>query len=202
MTKPSPISVAILAGGQSSRMGVNKAFVQVGGQPIIERVIERVRGLGDELFVVTNNPQEYTRLGLPTHTDLIPGQGPLGGLYTAVASAQGAHVLIVGCDLPFLNPDLLRFLIDLRAGYDVVVPLNQEGYPRTIHAVYGQVCLDPIRRRLESGHLKVLDFYSEVRVREVTGDEIDRFDPERLSFFNVNTPEDLAEARRLAARLG
>jgi molybdopterin-guanine dinucleotide biosynthesis protein A len=100
-----------------------------------------------------------------------------------------------------LNPDLLRYLIDLRAGYDVIVPLNRENYPQNMHAVYGKACLEPVRRDLEADRLKAVGFFSEVRVREVAGDEIDRFDPERLSFTNVNTSEDLARAQRLAARL-
>ncbi len=196
------ISVAILAGGQSSRMGMNKAFAEVGGRPIVERIIERVSDLGEELFVVANDPEAYTHLGLPVFTDLIPGKGPLGGLYTAISVSRAAHVLTVSCDQPFLNRDLLRHLIGLRAGYDVVVPLNRDGYPQSMHAVYSQACAGPIRERLEAGRLKVIGFFPDVRVREVAGQAIDQFDPERLSFFNVNTPEDLAEAQRLAASLG
>ena len=182
-------------------MGANKAFAEVGGRPIIERVVERIRGLSDELVIVANSPGEYAYLGLPVYSDLIPGKGPLGGLHTAIARTQGAHTLVVSCDLPFLNPDLLRFLLDLRAGYDVVVPLNRENYPQSMHTVYGKACLEPIRKDLEADRLKAIGFFSRVRVREVSGDEIDRFDPERLSFTNVNTPEDLAQAQRLAARL-
>jgi molybdopterin-guanine dinucleotide biosynthesis protein A len=196
-----PISVAILAGGLSSRMGRNKAFIEVGGQPMIERVIARVRGLADELLLIANTPDEYAHLGLPIHPDLIPGMGALGGLYTAIAQAGRDHVLVVSCDQPLLNSDLLAYLVGLRHGYDVVVPLNREGLPESIHAVYGKVCLGPIRRRLEAGRLKVVGFYSDVRVREVPSSETDRFDLDRRSFMNVNTPGDLAEARRLAVQL-
>lgn len=196
------ISIAIMAGGQSSRMGTNKAFVEVGGQRIIERILARVGSLGDEVFLITNTPTEYAYLGLPSFTDLIPGKGPLGGLYTALSCARNEHILALSCDQPFLNRDLLRYLIGLRCGYDVVVPLNREGYPQSMHAVYGKGCLDPIRRCLEADRLKVIGFFPYVRVREVADDEIDCFDPQRLSFLNVNAPEDLAEARRLAERLG
>ncbi len=196
-----PISVAILAGGQSRRMGRNKAFIEVGGQPMIERVIARVRGLGDELLLIASAPDEYDHLGLPVHPDLIPGMGALGGLYTAIAHASRDHVLVVSCDQPLLNPDLLGYLIGLRNGYDVVVPLNRDGLPESMHAVYGKPCLGPIRERLEAGRLKVVGFYPDVRVREVPSGEIDRFDPERWSFMNVNTPGDLAQARRLAVQL-
>lgn len=196
-----PVSVAILAGGQSSRMGSNKAFAEIGGRPTIERIIERVHPLGSEVLLIANTPGEYLHLGLPIYTDLIPGKSTLGGVYTAISQASNEHTLIVSCDQPFLNQDLLRYLISLREGYDVVIPLNREKYPQSMHAVYGKRCLEPIRQRLEADRLKVIGFFPDVRVREVAGKEIDQFDPQRYSFINVNTPEDLAEAQRLAYEL-
>jgi len=196
------ISAAILAGGQSSRMGANKAFVRVGRQPIIERVIERVSPLADELVIIANVPSEYEQLGLPTFTDLIPGKGPLGGLYTAVTRTREEHTLVVSCDQPFLNPELLRYLIDLREGYDIVVPLSRGAYPQSMHAVYKKSCLEPIRRCLDADRLKAIAFFDDVRVRRVGGEEIERFDPDRLSFFNVNTPDDLQQAEQLARSCG
>jgi molybdopterin-guanine dinucleotide biosynthesis protein A len=195
------VSAAILAGGLSSRMGINKALAEVGGKPIIERILERIQGIAGEIVVIANDTHTYSYLGLPVHPDSVPGKGPLGGLYTAVSRTQGSHTLVVSCDQPFLNPDLLRYLVDLRAHYDVVIPLNWEDYPQSMHAVYGKACQEPIRRQIEADRLKVIGFFPAVRVREVRGPEIDRFDPERLSFVNVNTPEDLAEAQRLALRL-
>lgn len=197
-----PVSVAILVGGQSTRMGRNKALVEVGGRPVIERIVERVRSLGDELILISNTPELYQHLGLPAFPDVLPGKGPLGGLYTALTYARRDDTLVVSCDQPFLNVNLLRYLIDQREGYDVVVPLNRDNYPQSMHAVYSKVCLTPIRERLDADRLKVIGFFPDVRVREVAGEEIDQFDPERHSFVNVNTPQDLAEAQRLAARLG
>ena len=199
---PLPITVAILAGGQSSRMGRDKAFIEIAGQPLIERILGRVGSLGGETILIANQPEDYRHLGLPLYPDVLPGKSNLGGLYTALTNARHEHVLALACDMPFLNRDLLAYLLSLRDGYDVVAPLNRTGYPQSMHAVYGKGCLQPIRRRLEADQLKVIGFYDDVRVREVGDDEIDRFDPERLSFFNVNTPGDLAEARRLADRLG
>ena len=196
------LSAAILAGGQSSRMGTNKALAQVAGKPIIERVIERVRPLVDELVIVTNTPEVYAWLGLPAFADLIPGKGPLGGLYTAVSSTRSQHTLAVSCDQPFLNAEVLRYLTGLRAGFDVVVPLAPDGYPQSMQAVYSKACLGPIRARIDADRLKVIGFFPDVRVREVPAGEIAHLDPERNSFVNVNTPEDLAEAERLAALLG
>ena len=196
------VSAAILAGGQSSRMGSNKALVRVGGRTIIERIVERIMPLAEELILVTNTPEVYAWLGLPMFGDLIPGKGPLGGLYSALSSVHGDHTLAVSCDQPFLNADLLRYLIGLREGYDVVVPLAPDGYPQSMHAVYGKGCLGPIRARLDADRLKMIGFFDEVRVRQVPMDEIAPIDPERLSFVNVNTPGDLAEAERIAGRVG
>jgi molybdopterin-guanine dinucleotide biosynthesis protein A len=197
------VNAAILAGGLSSRMGQNKALLEVGGQPIIQRVIDRVREAVDgELFIIANEAGPYERFGLPIYPDVLPGKGPLGGLYTALAHSAASHVLMVSCDQPFLSVPLIRYLASLREGWDVVVPLNRDNYPQSMYAIYGQACREPIRRRLDADRLKVIGFFPDVRVREVAGEEIDRFDPERLSFFNVNTPDDLAAAQQLAAKLG
>jgi molybdopterin-guanine dinucleotide biosynthesis protein A len=198
---PDRVSVAILAGGQSSRMGENKALVTIGGLPLINRVISRVSSLSEDLFIVADAVEVYAHLGLPVYPDLIPGKGPLGGLYTAINHAQGGDVLVVSCDQPFLNTSLLRYLLDLRAGYDVVVPLNRENYPQSMHAVYGKRCAAPIRQDINADRLKVIGFFPAVRVRQVAGAEIDRFDPHRYSFMNVNTPHDLTLAQQLAITL-
>lgn len=202
MSEEQTISVAVLCGGQSSRMGRNKAFVEVGGLPVIERVITQVRPLTDDLLLITNTHTEYATLGLPTYPDLLTGKGPLGGLYTALSHARHSYLLLVSCDQPFLNRDLLRYLISLRSGVDVVVPLARDGYPQSMHAVYGKGCLPAIEAQIAADRLKMIGFFSQVRVREAAGDEIDRFDPERLSFTNLNTPDDLAAAQRIAAHHG
>lgn len=188
-------SVAILAGGKSSRMGTDKAFLEFAGQPLVERVLARVEGLADEVVLVANQPEAFFYLGLPLYTDIIPDRGPLGGIYTAVSSTHGEHTLVVAVDMPFLSRDLLAYLLSLRAGYDVVAPHLQK-YPQGTHAVYGKACLEPIRRDVEAGHLKIIGFYDEVRVRYVDEDEMRPFDPALRSFVNVNTPDELSDARR------
>lgn len=195
------VSVAVLAGGQSSRMGQDKAFLEVGSVPIIERVLAAVRPLSDDVFIVANDVPAYQPYGLPVMPDDIPGKGPLGGIYTALRHSRAEHTVVVSCDQPFLSTDLLRYLLSLRDGYDVVVPLNREDYPQSMYAVYGHACVEPIRRRIEVDRLKVIGFFPDVRVREVGAAEIDRIDPRRVSFFNVNTPDELTEARRLAEAL-
>lgn len=193
-------SVAIIAGGKSSRMGTDKSFVQLAGRPLIAHVIERVLPLGQvETFLVTNKPESYAHLGLPMHGDVLPDKGSLGGIYTAIYHSQQPYTLCVACDMPFLNTALLHHLIALRdepgGPYDVIVP-RVEDYPEGLHALYSRACLDPIRRRLEADRLKVIGFHADVRVRYVDEAEWQRFDPQGMSFRNINTPDELQQAAK------
>lgn len=185
------LTVALQAGGKSSRMGQDKSFVPFQGLPMIEVVRERVAGLGQEMILITNKPEEYGHLGLPTFTDIFPDKGPLGGIYTAIERASHPYVLVVACDMPWLNRDLLRYMIDLRKTADVVVP-RWDKFPEPLHAIYSKSCLDPIRAKLEVDQLKITGFFGQVDVRFVERDEIARFDPDGRSFANINTPDDLA----------
>ena len=186
------LTVAIQAGGKSSRMGTDKSFVLFQGRPLIEVVREAVEGLGDELILVTNKPDAYAHLGLPMVGDLYPETGPLGGIYTALYHAAHPHVLTVACDMPWLNRPLLEHMAGLRGSADVVVP-RWDKFPEPLHAVYSKACLEPIREKLEAQMYKITVFYGRVRVRFVGREEIERFDPDGRSFVNVNTPDDLAE---------
>ena len=194
---PADLSLAILAGGRSSRMGTDKAFVRVLGRPLIEEILSQSAGLGMESLIITNQPAEYAYLGVPLLGDVLPDKGPLGGLYTALHSATRPHVLCIACDMPFVVRPLLDFLISLIPEGDAIVPrLSDEAEP--FRAIYSRACLAPIRAALDAGRMRMISFFPDVRVRFVDEAEIDRFDPQHLSFFNVNTPDDLEQARRLA----
>lgn len=191
------VSVAVLAGGQSRRMGQDKAFLPVGGRPVIERVIQRVLPLSDDVTIITNTPTLYHHFGLHIEGDVYPGKGSLGGIYTAIYVARYQYCLVVACDMPFLNPDLLRHLVSLTSGFDVVIPRIDE-FPETLHAVYGRGCLEPIERRLLADRLKIIGFFDDVRVRYVERDHVARFDANFHSFLNMNTPADWEYVQRLA----
>ncbi len=198
------ISVAILAGGQSRRMGRDKAFLPVGGRPVVERVVERVAPLSDDLLLIATTHAPYAHLPARLVGDVYPGKGSLGGIYTALQAARHDYCLVVACDMPFLNVELLRYLIslvDLSPNYDVVIPRVEE-FPETLHAVYGKRCLDPIQRRLLAGQLKIIGFFDEVRVHYVERDDVGRFDPEFRSFMNMNTPADWERIQQLAGQEG
>jgi molybdopterin-guanine dinucleotide biosynthesis protein A len=189
-------SLAIMAGGKSSRMGTDKAFVRVLGRPLIEEVLAQLDGLADETFIVTNRPEGYRYLGVPLFGDVLPDKGALGGLYTGLYYASQPHVMVVACDMPFVVRPLLDYLIGLIPEGDAIVP-RLAGEAEPFRAVYARTCLEPIRAALEQNRLRMISFFPAVRVRFVDEAEIDRFDPRHLSFFNVNTPADLEQARQL-----
>ena len=163
-------------------------------------MLSRIADLGqDETILITNRPTDYASLGLPMFTDMIPEKGSLGGIYTALCYSHQPYTLVLACDMPFVNASLLRYMAELCQDdqFDVIVP-RVERYPEGLHAIYSQACLQPIRERIDADQLKVISFYGRVRVRFLDEAEYQPFDPKKLSFFNVNTLEELAEAQRLA----
>jgi molybdopterin-guanine dinucleotide biosynthesis protein A len=192
------ISIAILAGGQSKRMGRDKAFLKVGGRRVIERVIDRVKPLTDDLFIGTNAAEKYQAFGLRVVADVYPDKAALGGIYSAIHAARHARVLVVACDMPFLNARLLQYLIDLAPTADVVAPLIHPPQPETLHAVYSKNCLPAIEPRLLADKLRVIGFFDDVSVRYVQRDEVVKIDPDFHSFINMNTPEDWRRVQALA----
>jgi molybdenum cofactor guanylyltransferase len=201
LSRRQPLTIAILAGGKSSRLGRDKAFVEVRGRPLIEDLLAQTNGLGMETLIVTNSLEAYRYLNVPLFSDVFPERGPLGGLYTALAAASHPHVLCLACDMPFIVRPLMDYLISLisEGDADVVVP-RLGGLMEPVRAIYARTCLVPMRAALESNQLALHKFLaaSGLRVRFVDEPEIDRFDPTHLSFFNINTLEDLERAQQLA----
>lgn len=196
----SPVTLAVQAGGSSQRMGQDKALLRFAGEPLIQRIIERGRALTGDILVTTNTPNAYRFLGVPLYGDLFPGLGALGGLHTALAAAQAPVVAVVGCDMPFINPDLLAYQAGLLAAQDVdvVIPCTAAGL-EPLHCVYRrQPCLDAVRRVLEAGQpRRLIAWFPAVRVLELGPEAIAPFEPDLHAFINVNTPEEFAQAERL-----
>ncbi len=203
MRRPSPtgepqalyedVTGVILAGGKSRRMGTDKALLEVGGVPLIERVARVFRRLFHRTLLVTNDPDLYREAGFPVYTDIHPDRGSLVGIYTGLLKAETPHVFCASCDMPFLNESLIRFLIDLRAGFDWVLPFSDQGR-EPLHAVYGRGCIAPMKKRIEEDRLAIMGIFDQVRTRRVEPEEAAGFDPKFLSFMNCNTPEDLEAA--------
>ncbi len=157
------VTGVILAGGKSRRMGRDKAFLPFGKGVLIERVIEVVRAVTDDLLLITNTPEQYQRFGLPMVSDVIPEAGSLGGIYTGLVHAKTPYSLALACDMPFVKPAFLRFLCDMAGEADVMIPKNAEDF-QPLCAVYAQACREPIRQRIEAGRLKITGFFDQVRV--------------------------------------
>ncbi|NLK52745.1 MAG: molybdenum cofactor guanylyltransferase [Syntrophomonadaceae bacterium] len=179
----------ILAGGQSSRMRKNKAFLPVGNLPIIERVLKELQEVCQELIIITNTPEEYQHLGVPVAVDLIPRKGPLSGVHAGLVFSKYYYNLVVACDMPFIHPKLATFLLTQTPGFDAVIPRIQ-GQPQPLFAVYSKACIKPIERRLHSEKRRTTDLYQEIKVLWVE-EEVIRLivDPE-IVFCNVNTPQE------------
>jgi len=194
------LTVCIQAGGQSSRMGEDKALKTFLGRPLIQRVIERLASIADELIVTTNRPEDYSFLSLRLIPDLKPGRGALGGLYTAIASASHPFVAVVACDMPFASATFFDAATKLmvQEGVDVVIAKTDEGY-EPLHAIYRrETCLPAIEAAINADQWKVIAWFPQVKVRVLTPEEIKRYDPAGLAFWNVNTPEEFIEAEKIA----
>lgn len=187
------ITVAVQAGGRSRRMGRDKGLVPLAGRPLIAHLLERVAGLGDEVLITTNRPADYAFLGVRTAADAEPGAGALTGLQTALAAARGETVLVLACDMPFVSRPLLEHLLSLAPQGDVVVP-RRDGEFEPVHAVYARGCLPAVEQALALGRRRMISFFERVTVLPVDEPVLERFDPLGLSFFNVNTPAELARA--------
>ena len=184
------VSAIVLAGGQSRRMGRDKALIEYQGRPIIAHVIDTLRALSDDLVVVSNRSDLYGPFGARVVADYDPPCGPLGGIAAGLRAAQHQLAVVVACDMPFLNVPLLRWLIHLAEEYDAVVPQTGDEF-EPLHAVYRRECHGPIVQRLERGERRVISFFADVRLRPVLESEWRKLDPAGRSLINLNTPDDL-----------
>jgi molybdopterin-guanine dinucleotide biosynthesis protein A len=182
------------------RLGRVKALERINGQSLIERTIDRLSTVIQELLVVTSQEQfkllAAARLKGKLIVDIYPGKGALGGIYTGLISTDSFYSLVVGCDMPFLNRELLCYLIELAPGFDVVVP-RIDDMLEPLHAVYSRDCLAPIQELIGNDRLGIVQLFESVNTRYVDRDEIAKFDPQCLSFFNINTLDDLKKAKDL-----
>jgi molybdopterin-guanine dinucleotide biosynthesis protein A len=189
----------VLAGGMGTRLGgVKKALIDVGGRPVVERVLEALQALGGEVVLVDND-DSLAYLGRRIVPDVETRAGPLTALYSGLDAATTQLCLVVACDMPFLHADLLRWLVEQASDVDVVMPVI-EGRMDPTHAVYRrEPCRDAVAQALARGEKRMTAYLEHVRVHEVGEAELRARDPGLRSFSNINTPEDLAQAQHLVA---
>lgn len=195
-----PLTGVVLAGGRSRRMGDDKAFVQLRGTPLIHWVLGALRSVCSEVMIVADTAARFSQLGIHVVEDLRRDEGPLIGVLTGLSIAQTDWVFVSSCDAPFLHPDMVRSLWELREGFDLIVPTTNEAPNlKPLCALYATECVEPIRALLDRGERRLSSLLPVVRTRVVAEQELRPHDSQLLSFLNVNTPEDLRRAEEIAA---
>jgi len=195
------VTGVVLAGGKGSRMAgeqAHKALLDVGGRSIVGRVIDSLAMVLDDVVIVANDPVPFARFGVrvvPDRADLSGMSGPMTGVVSGLTDA-GRDCFVAACDMPFIEPKLVAFLVGLREGYDLVVPTTG-GRPEPLFGVYRMAALPALERALKGGTRSLQEVFASLSVRYVDEEELRAHDPELLSFINVNTPQDLARAREI-----
>ncbi len=194
----------IVAGGRSLRLGRSKALEMIGNKSLIQWVVDRLSVLSTEIIIATAHGEAIpcsSAIRMKTAADIYPGKGPLAGIYSGLTASSSPRAIVVGCDTPFLSVGLLKYMTRILGDCDVALPRIGEMI-EPLCAVYSRNCLAPIQELLERDERSIRTLFAMVRVQYVQEDEINRFDPEHLSFLNINSHEDLDRARRLAAEKG
>jgi len=194
------VGCIVLAGGKGLRLGQDKALEVIGDRSLLERVVFHLSSLNSNIIIVTAFKRSFSQLiGYPklkVITDIYPDRGPMGGIYTGLKASDSFYNLVVACDMPFLNQALLHYMIQVSVGFDLVVPRLRD-MVEPLHAVYSKGCLAPIESLLKQDNPNLRQLFTSIKVRYVEAEEIDRFDPEHLSFFNINSQADLERAKKL-----
>ncbi|MDI6704306.1 MAG: molybdenum cofactor guanylyltransferase [bacterium] len=190
----------ILAGGKGNRIGKEKAFIKIGNKTIIERIIDVLSNLFEDIIVVAKNQELYKDFNVKVTEDIIPNLGPLGGLYSGLLKSNTFHNLVLASDMPFINPSFVNYMKGKIDDYDILIPAIDER-TEPLHAIYSKRCLEAIKNRLDKGLLSMQSFFSDVKVRYILKEEIESFDPNYRMFFNVNTKDDVEEANRIVEEI-
>jgi molybdenum cofactor guanylyltransferase len=197
------VSCIVLAGGKSTRLGRNKAFETIGEKSLLARAVSSLASFNSEIIIVvakeSSLPElvDYQRLKIVR--DIFSGKGSLGGIYTGLVDSKSFYNIVVACDMPFLSPDLLHYMVDQAENYDIVIPkINETLEP--LHSVYSKRCIPSLKYLIEQNRLSILELIPMVKIRYIQDEEIDRFDPEHLSFFNINTETDLRSGIELVRK--
>lgn len=179
----------ILAGGKSTRIGTNKAFLKIGGYTIVEEIYSKLKDVLSRVIIIANEIERFNFLGAQIAPDIIPFKGPLGGIYTGLIESSSFHNFITACDMPFLHQGMVEYMLDESNACDVIVP----EYKRRLEplcAVYSKNCIEPIENQLRQNNLKVTDFFQFVKTKVISEQEIIRYDPKGMCFININTAKE------------
>ena len=191
------MTAIILAGGKSSRMGFDKALLKINNHFLMEEILQKLKTIFAEILIVTNRPKQFNSLTSLHLTkiacDIIPHQGPLGGIYSGLMNSGSFYNFVLACDMPFVNLELIKYMVSIKDNFDAVVPKLKKGY-EALFAIYSKNCISAISEILKTGDLKVVNFFNKLKLRELNEKEISRFGAPDVLFMNINTREDLSRA--------
>jgi molybdenum cofactor guanylyltransferase len=199
------ISCIILAGGKSVRYGHDKILEKINNTSLLDHVISQLEPLSKDIIIVTANERAFTHLAdrknIRIVNDIIPGMGSLGGVYTGLVESKTHQNLVVAADMPFLNKGLLQYMINVADGHDFTLPHINNWY-EPLHAIYSKNCIAPAKAIFDQGKRVIVELFKYVNVRYIEAEEIDRYDPQHLSFFNINTQQDMERALKIMEGTG
>ena len=193
-----PLTAIVLAGGRSSRINLDqeKADIKLNGSSLIERVISKVKFVVDKNIIIVSPSKRYSYLSKVVQ-DIVPQKGPLAGIYSGLKASSTFYNLIVGCDMPFLETKLLWYMRENINSEDVIIPRYNKIYIEPLLAIYSKNCLAAIENNLKKDILPIRLIFPYLKIKYIEDNEIVKFDPEYLSFFNINFMDDLAVAEKL-----
>ena len=178
-------------------MGYDKAFLGIKGESLIGRQLGVLKNLFKNIIIATNDPQKYTNFkSAKIVCDAVPCQGPLGGIYSGLLASDSFYNFVAACDMPFINKSLIKYIIENRDDYDIVIP-KIGGRIHPLFGIYSKNCIPAIEEMLKHDRLEVRSIFSNVRTRFLSRREIERFDKNMLSLLNINTPDELRRAKEL-----
>jgi len=190
------VTGAILSGGKSTRMKTDKAFLKFGSRTMIEELIARLEKKFSKLIIIANDKERYADIGIEVLEDIMPDKGPLGGIYTTLVKSDSLYNFIFSCDTPFVNLDLVDYMITGTNNVDIVVPMWRSRF-EPLHAIYSKNCVEAIEKQLKNGDLKITNLFSGLNINVIEQEKLERFDLSETPFMNINTPEDYATIRQI-----
>jgi molybdopterin-guanine dinucleotide biosynthesis protein A len=186
----------ILAGGKSRRMKKNKVLLQIDKKLVIESIVEKLKIVFDDVFIIGNLSLDCRFSGVRLVKDMVSEKGPLGGIYTGLSVSQSKYNFICGCDMPFLNINLIQYMVRKKTDYNVVIPKYGDCF-EPLHAVYSKSIIPVIKEKIEQGPYSIQSIFPKVKVKYITEKEMEKFGNWRKFFFNINTPSQLKKAIRI-----
>jgi len=184
------LKCCIIAGGKSGRFGSDKSLFLFDGKPMIAHTYDAIKPVFDEIFIIASGGEKFSFLDAKIIPDIIPGLGPIGGIYTALESIDAGRIFVFPCDMPFLNTEFIRFMTTIPDLYDIIVPV-MSGLYQPLHAIYSKTCSEGIKRKIELEDYRMSGFYEGYNIRAVGEDEIGFYDDPFRMFRNINFREDL-----------